>query len=375
MRVAKRSNDLTISLLVLSVVALACTREIPTEATSSSNVVFSKGGSSNLSYTTADLGVLPGDNSSRANAVNDAGLAVGYSAGAETHAFALLNGVMTALPGNRSNALAISNGSTAYVVGWAVDISLPPDNQSSRPAFWTIAAGAASGPTYLDLGGATFGAALGVNDAGAAVGHASNRAAMWDAAGILTLIDAPAGFTRGEGRDINNDGVGVFVFSRTDAGWPNGIAAGYLRLASGDLVLLAPVGTDVVSYANGISESTDNVVHIAGSTYESPSTPKAVRWTVNAITGAILNTEVRPEHSHATAISDARDAAGFLEGAPNSLKSTAFVWRGIDLLSLKPPKRTKDGKAWGMSSSGEFVAGEAIANLSRRAILWRFPPQ
>lgn len=373
MRFMKRCNVAATSILALSVLAIACAPDIPTEVTSA-EPVFAQGGPNSLPYTTADLGVLSGDNSSRANAVNDAGVVVGYSAGVETHAFALLNGDLTALPGNRSNALAISNGSTAYVVGWAVDVSLPLAEQNSRPALWTIASGTPSGPVYLDISAATFGAALGVNDAGAAVGHASNRAAMWDAAGILTLIDAPTGFTSGDGRDINNDGLAVFVFSHPESGWTNGIAAGYLRLASGDLILLPPAGSDVVSYANSISETETGVVYIAGSTYASSTTPRAVRWAVNATTGAILNTEVLPESSHATAIGDGRVAACFVEGPPNSLKSTAFVWEGADLLSIKPPKGTKDGKAWGISRSGEFVAGEAISRQSRRAILWRFPP-
>lgn len=373
MRFMKGYNVLASSIVALSVLAIACTSDVPTELTSP-EPAFAKGGSSSLPYTTADLGVLAGDNSSRANAVNDAGVVVGYSAGVGTRAFALLNGDLTALPGDRSNALAISNGSTAYVVGWAVDISLPPAEQNSRPALWTITSGTPSGPVYLDISAATFGAALGVNDAGAAVGRASSRAAMWDAAGILTLIDAPTGFTSGEGRDINNDGLAVFVFSHPESGWPSGIASGYLRLASGDLILLPPVGTDVVSYANSISETEAGVVYVAGSSLASPSAPIAVRWAVNATTGEILNTEVRPESSHATAIGDDRVAAGFLEGAPNSLKSTAFLWTGADLLSIKPPRGTKDGKAWGISRSGEFVAGEAITRLSRRAILWRFPP-
>ena len=373
MRSMKRHNVPAISILALSVFALACTRDVSTELTSP-DPAFAKGGNSSSPYTVTDLGVLTGDNSSRANAVNDSGVVVGYSLGVESRAFALLNGDMTALPGNRANALAISNGSTAYVAGWAVDISLPLAQQNSRPALWTIASGTPSGPVFLDISAAAFGAALGVNDAGAAVGHASNRAAMWDAGGILSLIDAPTGFTSGEGRDINSDGLAIFVFSHADSLWPNGIVAGYLRLVSGDLIFLPPVGTDVVSYANSISETETGVVYIAGSSYATPSDPRAVRWAVNSTTGAILNTEVRPEISHATAIGDARAAAGFLEGPTNSLKSTAFLWTGSDFLSLKTPKGMKDGKAWGMSRSGEFVAGEAISRLSRRAILWRFPP-
>src|SRR5215204_4291902 len=58
------------------------------------------------------------------------------------------------------------------------------------------------------------GAALGVNDAGDAVGRAGNSAAMWSTEGDRTTVPAPGGqgFVRGEGRDLNNAGHAVFVF-------------------------------------------------------------------------------------------------------------------------------------------------------------------
>ena len=68
----------------------------------------------------------------------------------------------------------------------------------------------------------------------------------------------------------------------------------------------------------------------------------------------------RSERSHALAVSDAGGAAGFVEGPPNSLKSSAFLWRGSSLLTLNPPNGGKDAKAWTESRSGKFVAGDAF---------------
>ncbi|MDP9177222.1 MAG: hypothetical protein M3O61_06035 [Gemmatimonadota bacterium] len=365
MRAFNRHRNVFLSTLALAtMVAAACKPDLPTEA-APADPTLAYARNSDPGYTSASLGVLPGDNSSRANGVNDAGEVVGYSCCSPLHrAFVTLGGVLTALAGTSGNALAISNGTPRYVVGWAGD--------TSSAVKWTITGGAPSQPTYLGDGSAIFSAARGVNDVGQAVGNAGNSAAMWDAGGNLTLVSAPQGFVDGEGRDINNAGHAVFVFSRPEGGWPNGIAIGYLRLASGAPVPLPPLGGDVTSYANSLtSVMTNDLVQVAGSSYATPSSSRAVRWTVDVGTGQIVRAEVRSETSHAVAISDGGAAAGFLEGSTNSLRTTAFRWQGSTLLSLNPPKNAKDGKAWAISPNGLLVAGEAIVQLSRRAILWR----
>jgi hypothetical protein len=316
-----------------------------------------------------NLGVLSGDNSSRANAVNDAGEAVGYSCcSPNSRAFVTLNGTLTALSGDAANALAISNGSTRYVVGWAGE-------SSSLPVRWSISGNTASAPVNLGLGTATWGAALGVNDAGAAVGRVGTNAAMWDVDGNLTVIATPSGFTSGEGRDINNSGEAVFVFRRIDAGWPEGIWIGYLRLSSGDMIPLPSQSSGGTSYANSISSAVGSLVQIAGTSNADPSSPRAVKWTVDVATGEITSVTARSESSHAVAIADGGAAAGFTEGPTNSLKSNAFRWSGTEFLTLSPPKGAKDGKAWGISANGTYVAGEAMSQLSRRATLWTMTSQ
>jgi len=318
-------------------------------------------------YTSSDLGALLGANSSQANGVNDAGDVVGGFNPFST-AFAILNGAATTLAGASGNAEAISNGSPQYVVGF---VGLP-----SQPVRWTIVSGAPSAPQNLAvLSDETGGAALGVNDAGAAVGVAFGnlfrRAAMWSDAGVQTTVEPPAGrgFVSGEGRDIDNAGHAVFVFF--EGGINAEPARGFLRLASGNLVELTPLAGDVTTYANGLSEVQNNTVYIAGTSKASQFVFRAVRWTVDVTTGNILATEVRSENSHALAVSTDGATVGFLEAnAARTPRFTAFLWRGNDLLALDPPKGARDGIARAVSPSGEFVAGEAAFGLSRSAIRW-----
>jgi probable HAF family extracellular repeat protein len=348
--------------------AAACQRDLPTEADLDDVSGYARHTTAAL-YTSVNLGVLPGDNSSRANAVNDAGEVVGYSCcSPNSRAFITVNGTLTALSSNPSNALAISNGSTRYVVGWAGD-------SVSLPVRWSISGNTASAPVNLGLGAATWGAALGVNDAGAAVGRVGADAAMWDVDGNLTIISSPSGFTSGEGRDINNSGEAVFVFRRPDEAWPEGIWIGYLRLSNGDMIPLPSQASDGTSYANSISSAVGNLVQIAGTSNADPSSPRALKWSVDITTGQIVSVTVRSESSHAVGIANGGAAAGFTEGPTNSLKSNAFRWSGTELLTLSPPKGAKDGKGWGISANGTYVAGEAMSQLSRRAILWTMASQ
>jgi uncharacterized membrane protein len=345
-------------LVVATLFAAACAPDLPTEATSG-GLAAARGGPGSPAYTSVDLGALLGNYSSSANDVNDAGDIVGGSCcGAGSGAFAIVAGALTPLPGNGFAAQAISNGNPRYVAGSA----------AGQPVRWTIANGVSSQPTALALGDASTGNALGVNDAGAAVGSAGVRAAVWDAAGNLAVTLLPSGFVRGEGRDINNAGDAVFVFST--AGSELADSRAYLRLASGQLVELPPLSGDVTSYANGISEVVNNSLYVAGTSRTSTDVSRSLRWTIDVTTGTITDTRLRPEDSHALGVSNEGTVTGFLDGPPSSLTFDAFLWRGSEMLSLKPPKRAKDGRAWAISPSGEFLAGEAIVGTTRHAVRW-----
>jgi uncharacterized membrane protein len=362
----RRHNVLLASAAVLLLATAACGRDLPTGASGSEgDIAFAR---QTASYSVSLIDLLSGDHENRASGVNDAGEVVGTTVGRpngtlnEFRAYVTLGGVVTPLAGSGGFGLAISNGATRYVVG----------RSSFLPARWTIVGTSAGAPVSLPVGAASQGSALGVNDAGDAVGYAGNSAAIWDAAGNLTLVATPSGFVDGEGRDIDNAGNAVFVFTRPEAGWEGGVAIGYIRTAAGQLIALPPLSGDVVSYANGLGPASGNLVRVAGSSYSAPSMSRAVRWTVDLATGSIVSTEVRSEASHALALADDGATAGFTDGPLRSLKSTAFRWHGGTLLSLNPPKGAKTGRAWAISPNGRYIVGESILQ-SRRATLWTFP--
>ena len=110
-------------------------------------------------------------------------------------------------------------------------------------------------------------------------------------------------------------------------------------------------------------------VYVAGSSETSVELSRGVRWTINLTSGTITDTRTRPEDSHALGASSAGATAGFLDGGRGTA-GTAFLWRGSELLLLKPPKLGKNGKAWAISPSGAFVAGDAIFGATRHATRW-----
>jgi hypothetical protein len=365
MRASMSRSSVSLLTLTIAVTAgVACNPDLPTGAAESGPAYARQAG---VSYTTALLPLLAGDNTSRANGVNDAGEVVGYSCcSQDNRAFVTLGGAAAHLAGDNATAMAISNGTPRYVVGRAGSPFLP--------VRWTITGNTPDQPAILSIGTAVSGEALGVNDAGETVGRAGANAAMWDASGNLTVIPSPSDYTRGEARDINNTGDAVLVFSRSGPVW-NGMAIGYVRVASGALIALPPLTSGGISYANTISAANNGQLQIAGSSYSDQSSPHAVRWTVDIASGQIVSAVMRPEVSHLTAIADAGSAAGFLEGPSGSLKYDAFRWDAAGLLKLAPPGNGKRGIAWAISPNARLIAGEATVSLVRRAVLWTMPAQ
>ena len=254
--------------------------------------------------------------------------------------------------------MGISNGSPAYVVGSA---------SGNKPVRWSLTD--PTQPTLLPLpAGQAFGTARGVNDAGDAVGSIGSGAAMWLAAGAPILIATPAGFTRAEGRAIDAAGLAVFQFltATSEIGGPD---RGYLRLASGAMILMPPAGADVASYVNDVGEVANGHVYVAGSTSSSAQVDRAVRWTVDATTGAIVATDIlATTGSHGLGVSDAGGIAGFIVN--RSLIGEAFLWRGTSVLKLGLPKGARDARAWAFSRSGQYVAGQARSG-GGRGLRWR----
>lgn len=344
------------ALTIATVFAVACSADLPTDATSLSTVAAK--GSNTPAYTTTDIGKLLGF-SSQVWGVNDAGDVVGVAfTDAGASAFAIIGGVSTALPGAANMARSISNSDPYYVVGYR-------GATTREPLRWTITNGEASQPTILDLGSATYAEPMAVNDAGEAAGIAGGSAAIWSADGSLTLVAAPADFPLGRGWGINNSGDAVFVFFPAAGGQPGRAA---LRLASGVLIELPPLSGDVGVGAFGISDQTSGAVYIAGTSRSASGTLRAVRWTVDVTTGTIVETRFRPEDSQAQGVSN----SGAVAGVVRARKSYAFLWRETTLLALNPPKGFTGGSPWSISRSGEYVGGEVYSpRTGSNALLWR----
>lgn len=343
----KRLTLSSAAVALVAIIAGACAGEIPSAAAPSDPALAKGGPNAPAAYTLLDVGALLPGSPSEARGVNDAGDVVGfYVSGSTSYPFALVSGATVTLGGGTGWAVGISNGSPAYVVGH-VGVG-----NFNVPARWSLADPAQ--PTLLPLAaGETFGFANGVNDAGVAVGSVNNYAAMWLADGTRIPIAAPAGHGPGEGRGIDNDGLSIFQFEPLSS-----FSRAFLRLASGAMIELPPDGSDVASFANDLSEVVNGLVYVAGSTRTSGGDSRAVRWTVDATSGAIVATDVRATTgSHGLGASDAGGIAGFT--VPRSLIGEAFLWRGTNVLKLGLPKGTRDARAWALSRSGQYVAGWA----------------
>src|SRR5687768_14149404 len=345
---------LTITSAGVALLALvgACSGELPSAAAPTDPELAKGGPTASAGYTTLNVGALiPGSQSSQANGVNDAGDVVGsYSSGSTLYPFALVSGAAVPLGSGPGMAWGMSNGNPAFVVGSA----------AGTPVRWSLAA-----PTQVTQLALTGGAAKGVNTGGVAVGYLGASAAMWLADGSHIAIPTPSGYTRGEGRGINDAGVAVFQFGVSAS--ETAVNRAYVRLASGTSIELPPVGTDVTTYANDISEIVNGSVYVAGSTRASNLVSRSVRWTVDALSGAILATAVlSTTGSHGLGVSDAGGIAGFVD--ISSFRFSSYLWRGTSVLTLGPPKGGKDPRAWAMSRSGQYVAGQTFVGTASQAV-------
>lgn len=353
---------LTLSSAAVAIVAIitgACSADIPSAAAPTDPALAKGGPSAAAAYSVLDVGALLPGTSSQAQGVNDAGDVAGfYLSGSAYYPFALVSGAAVTLGGGPGMAWGMSS---AYVGG----------NSNGLPARWSLAdptQPALLPLTAAEVEGGSSGHLEGVNDAGDAVGAVGPNAAMWLADGTRIPIATPAGYGQGEGRGIDNGRLAVFQFTVAGGNSETAVGRAYLRLASGAMIELLPDGSDVTSYANDISEVANGLVRVAGSTRSSALDSRAVRWTVDAATGAIVTTDVLPTiGGHGLGVSDAGGIAGFVMNE-RSLREEAFLWRGTNVLKLASPKGTNNPEAWALSPSGRYVAG--FARSGSRALRW-----
>jgi uncharacterized membrane protein len=162
-----------------------------------------------------NLGALPGDAISNAMAISDSGHIVGQSNndaamwfGGQIIPLGGLGGLFSIAKSVNNSGHAVGNGLLPGVGGLG---------GAQRPILWR------DGRIIqlpLPPGGFSHGQAHAINDAGAIVGHANARAAIWidQQPHILNdlVVNLPLGVSLGDARDINNAGQIVGVAHNAD---------------------------------------------------------------------------------------------------------------------------------------------------------------
>ena len=281
-----------VSLLLGSLSALACS-ESSTSPGTPDLTVFGVDPASARGVFVTDLGVLPGYDSSAANAINDTGLVAGVSKwpGPAHATLWQLGGAITdlgVLPlGTYSVAQAINYG--GVVVGYADTgayssrgfkwtpgvgmISLPVLNGGASSAAFGInnlgvvvgRSDSSDGGTYAarwdglavqNLGwipGSLYNVALGINSAGVAVGVSNYQAVRWSSPGVLSVLAVPAGFTFSVATAVNDAGEIVGY------GWDGLTYRALFWRSGGAVVVLPPLSSGSNAMANALNRS-GNVV-------------------------------------------------------------------------------------------------------------------
>jgi hypothetical protein len=316
-------------------------------------------------YSVSELTTFPGDVESFAVDVNDAGAVVGYGVGNSTGTTLLrgfvLNGA-SPIPLSEatiwSRGLAISNGSTFYVAG-----DYAANGNYNSAALWKVDAGSQTAERLWSS--SERGYANGVNDDGKAVGSSGSNAVIWALDGSLMTIASPeATFTSGVGRDINNAGHSVFNFSGLS------YTRTYFRNTDGTMTQLPPLPGDVSTFGRRVSEVSGTTVYVAGTSFLNDRSFHAMRWTIDLSSNPIVVTpESRSETSSSSDVSTGGSMSGSLTGRQ---RSTPFLWRLTELLTLDPPKGGGSADASGISDNGTYLVGQAFFRQRRHAVLWNF---
>jgi hypothetical protein len=227
-----------------------------------------------------------------------------------------------------------------------------------------------SSPIFLD---ASVSRAFGVNNNGVAVGAASGLPVIWTPDGnngyARTNISLLAGHETGWAEDLNNQGI-VVGLNFTDTA-----RHGFLRLLNGTVIELAPAPVDIQSEAAAVSDivtvSDRDQVYVAGRTESASGVQRAVRWTVDVDTGAVVEQTVL-SLQYAVGVND----AGHVAGAGGRRRSSATLWRNGTFITLGPPRGGRSTAALGMARSATsptYVVGDAVINKSgilSQAVVW-----
>ncbi len=304
-----------------------------------------------------DMGSLTGLPGSVAQAINDAGHAVGYSYGGTTAfqslPFMWVNGQMVSL-GTIGGAPAQASGinNSDEVVGSA------GGGGSVGTQAWRWKDGTMT--ALQPFPGATSGSATGINSTGQIVGNSNvqgghARGWIW-LNGAYTDLGLPTGELGFTTTGINDAGI-VIGFGESQGRpwiWQNGAF----------IALPVPNGTGIPFAINasgvivGSYDGTDEHVH-------------AVSWHNGVMTD--LGHLPGDTDSQANAINGNGDIVGLSYGYPNgSFVAHAFLWRNgkmIEFTGLSP----NFAEALAINSSGQVV-GQSGGNPAAHATLWQAPP-
>ena len=280
-----------------------------------------------------DIGTLPGDVKSAANAVNAVGIVVGESIGSETTRAFVYDGKMHTLPGfGGANTGAAAVNSVGEIAGYSKTRSGADHAYVWKPAEGTFARG-----TLVDLGvlpGDITSGAQGINERGQVVGYSNDpnyfsHAFLWTPTGenalngTMTSLGALPGET---------------------------YASAYAINASGTVVGEAQVGDAFHAFA------------------WRPSSP-------NGTTGVMSDLGTFGGNwSRATAINSAGDIVGVAEGPAPDAFDYAFLYRGGNMYDLNSAlassvKGVVLTVAYGITDSGQIVGGATVNGHSHGFLL------
>jgi probable HAF family extracellular repeat protein len=300
--------------------------------------------------------------------INDAGSVVGMSAGkGGERAFYWSKSrglVQLTTSGTTGAAYAIAGkpGNIEYAVGYE-------ESGGRRRAVIWVAPPSLS-PVPLSDNGSL---ALGVNDAGTAVGSSGGVPVIWTPSGsgyTPTHIGFLPNQAEAYATAIDNDGI-VVGYGYDSVTF---LSRAFVRLPSGTLVPLDPVPGDVKSTAQAVSDKVGPTgspfVYVAGSTTSAAGVQRAVRWKVDLATGNLLETKVLSQ-TWAEGVNGSGDVAGTLNGSRG--KQSATLWRNDVYTTLPPPKGATGGTSRGIAqtaTSPMYVVGQTTINNWPRAVVW-----
>ena len=357
---------LVLRLSMLTLIVTGCEAADPTAPGIAGTPEIRSAKATAAGYTPIEIGLLPGDVEGYAPVINNSGHAAVSSSYVSMNEprrgrwFIRAGGQNFIFEGGPIYDL--SNGLTSYV---ASPVSAADGN--FLPAIWTFNPSTGfAGPAYLDFSPGSGGYVQLVNEAGQAAGITSEGGSFWATDGTRTSIPNPdpSVFESTVMRDLNNRGdIAIFMADNN-----LNHHRGYLRTAEGAMILLPPLAGHVSSIARGVSELINGVVYVAGTSDDRQGNYRAVRWTVDVSTHAIIATQVRSERSYSTDMADDGTIAGDLAA---SAGTTPFVWRTNNTtVTLKAPKGLNSPSAWSISDNGRYVSGQAKSGGYGKPVYW-----